>query len=204
EPASHPIGASFSSKRRNEMATTIATQYTDYPVVPARRIYSWSGIFAGTFVFLAIESTFGLLGAAIFASAGNPNAAVPTTPGLSIGLEIWMVILSIIALYFAGKTSSKLLFRATDRNLGMYHGLVTFGMSVFATIFVISMSLVGAVATTRLGGVAGYISSGGEYWLFAAFVLSMIAAALGGMHGVGTAPTPAATQERTTSTRNVA
>ena len=175
------------------MATTIATQYTDYPVIPARRIYSWSGIFAGTFVFLAIESTFGLLGAAIFASAGNPNAAVPTTPGLSIGLEIWMVILSIIALYFAGKTSSKLLFRATDRNLGMYHGLVTFGMSVFATIFVISMSLVGAVATTRLGG-----------WLFAAFVLSMIAAALGGMHGVGSAATPAPSQERTTSTRNVA
>lgn len=186
---------------------SMATQYTDYPVIPARRVFSWSGIFAGTFVFLAIESTFGILGAAIFASTGNPNAAVPTTPGMSAGLQVWMIILSIIALYFAGKTSSKMLFRAADRNLGLYHGLVTFGMSIFATVLVLAMALGSATTTAaaRLGGVAGYISSGGEYWLFVAFVLSMIAAAFGGMHGIGTSVTAGVAPEKTTgTTRNVA
>lgn len=186
---------------------SMATQYADYPVIPARRVFSWSGIFAGTFVFLAIESTFGILGAAIFASAGNPGAAVPTEPTLSVGLQVWMIILSIIALYFAGKTSSKMLFRSADRNLGMYHGLVTFGMSIFATILIFAMALgsTTTAAATRLGGIAGYISNGGEYWLFAAFVLSMIAAAVGGMHGVGTAtPVSAAPEKPVSTTRNVA
>jgi hypothetical protein len=185
----------------------MATQYTDYPVIPARRTYSWSGIFAGTFVYLAIETTFGLLGAAIFSSASSPKAGVPTSPSMSTGFQVWMVVLSIIALYFAGKTSSKLLAR--DGNLAMYHGLVTFGMSVFSTILIIAISLVGAttMATTRTGGVAGSISAGGEWWLFVAFVLSMIAAGLGGMHGApGVAATATTTQERaaTTTTRNVA
>lgn len=171
---------------------TTSTQYPDYPIIPARRVFSWSSIFAGTFVFLAIESTFGILGASIFGAGG-------------IGLQIWMVILSIIALYFAGRTSSKLLVR--DGNLGLYHGLVTFGMSVFTTVLVLEIALGGAVgiATTRVGNLAVYVSAGGEYWLFVALVLSMIAAAVGGMHGVGTSVAPAgSSQERITSTRNVA
>ncbi|HTU49711.1 MAG TPA: hypothetical protein VMF56_03900 [Acidobacteriaceae bacterium] len=184
---------------------TMAPQYADYPVIPARRVFSWSGIFAGTFVFLAIESTFGLLGAAIFASASNPHAAVPTTPGLSIGFEIWMVILSIIALYFAGKTSSKLLVR--DANLGVYHGLVTFSMAVFSTVLLLALSLGGAtaMATAHFGNVAGVISSGGEWWLFVAFVLSMLSAAVGGLHGARgvTASAPVA-QDKATGSRNVA
>ncbi|MGH9616250.1 MAG: hypothetical protein ACRD28_05850 [Acidobacteriaceae bacterium] len=173
------------------MATN-TTQFTDYPVIPARRFFSWSGIFAGTFVFLAIEGTFGILGTSIFGGTG-------------IGIQIWMIILSIIALYWAGKTSSKLLIR--DRNLGMYHGLTTFGMSIFATVLIVEMTLGGALGltTARFGSLAGYITSGGEYWLFVAFVLSMIAAAIGGMHGVATTTTVAtASQERTTTTRNIA
>jgi hypothetical protein len=184
---------------------TMATQYADYPVIPARRLYSWSGIFAGTFVYLAIEATFGLLGAAIFSTASNPSVGVPTSPSMSTGFQVWMVVLSIIALYFAGKTSSKLLAR--DGNLGLYHGLVTFGMAIFSTILIIALSVAGTttVATTRIGNVAGYVSAGGEWWLFVAFVLSMIAAAAGGMHGsLGVATTTTPAQERTTTTRNVA
>ncbi len=48
---------------------------------------SWSSIFAGTFVFLAIELTFGVLGMAVFASAANPAAAHPVT-GMSTGIGI--------------------------------------------------------------------------------------------------------------------
>lgn len=171
---------------------------TEYPIASSNRFltWSWAGIFAGTFVYLAIESTFGLLGTAIFSTASGSGAAAPATAGMSTGLQIWMVVLSIIAMYFAGKTSSKLLRGNADRNLGMYHGFVTFGLSIVSTILLVALASVGstvvytgAVAGTRAAAMntIGLISSSGEWWLFVAFVLSMIAAASGGMHGVRSA-----------------
>ncbi len=150
--------------------------------------FSWASIFAGTFVFLAIEVTFGLLGAAIFASASNPGQAHPVGGGISAGLGIWMVILSIIALYFGGKTAGRL-SGTTDSNRGMYQGLVTFGLSVFTTILVIAMSLGSTIHAGTLNPqnygpatVADVVAKGG-YWLFVGLVLSMIAAGIGGAHG---------------------
>lgn len=153
---------------------------------------SWSGIFSGTFVFLAIEATFGVLGAAIFATATNPNSTNPVGPGISAGFGIWMVILSIIAMYFGGKTAGRLSSAATRGN-GTYIGLVTFGMCIFASILIASMSLsstaagaaVQANATAR--NVVDVVRTGG-YWLFITLVLSMIAAAIGGVHGVHRLP----------------
>jgi hypothetical protein len=191
------------------MATS---QFTEFPVVPANRNFAWSwgGIFSGTFVYIMIETTFGLLGAAIFSTASNPNAGVPTSPAASTGFQVWMVILSIIALYFAGKTSSKLLYGAADRNLGMYHGLVTFGMSIFTTVLIIALASAGTTVYTVNAGamvpvqpvtIGSYIGAGGEWWLFVAFFLAMIAAAAGGIHGVRTAATPV---DRTVITKRVA
>lgn len=191
------------------MATS---QYVgEFPAAPANRalVWSWAGVFAGTFVYLAIESTFGLLGAAIFSSASNPATGVPSSPAASTGFQVWMVILSIIALYFAGKTSSKLLSGSTDRNLGMYHGLVTFGMSIFATVLIIALSSTGGTvvytgamnARATAMTLGGYITAGGEWWLFVAFVLAMIAAASGGIHGVSNADLLA---RRSVSTKRVA
>lgn len=167
----------------------MATSYANYPataIVPANRTFSWSGIFAGTFLFLAIEATFGILGTAIFSSVTNPKASNPV--GIGIGLGIWMVILSIIALYFAGKLASRLSAAAT-RNIGMYAGLITFGMSVFTSILITALALgstlgstIGLVGPARLADVL--IING--YWLFAALVLGMIAAAFGGIHAAWT------------------
>lgn len=165
----------------------MATQ--NLTMVPPRETYfSWSSIFAGTFVFLAIEVTFGLLGAAIFASATNPAQAHPVSGGVSWGLGIWMVVLSIIALYFGGKTAGRL-SNAVDSNRGMYQGLVVFGMSIFTSILVLALSLGSTVhngalnpANYTAGTVADIVAKGG-YWLFFALVLSMIAAGIGGSHG---------------------
>jgi hypothetical protein len=157
--------------------------------MPARDTgLSWTGIFAGTFVFLAIEATFGVLGAAIFATATNPNSANPVGPGVSAGFGIWMLVLSIIAMYFGGKTAGRLSGWGT-RGEGTYIGLVTFGMSIFASILIVSMSLsstaagaaVQANATAR--NITDVVTTGG-YWLFFVLVLSMIAAASGGAHGL--------------------
>jgi|GEM_PF-829615 len=169
-------------------------QYPEYPVaVPGRSPYfwSWAGIFSGAFVYVMIETTFGLLGAAIWSSASPTTGGIPTTPLTATGFQVWMVVLTIIALYFAGKTSSKLLYGGVDRNLGMYHGFVTFGMCVVTTLLVIALATAGstvvytgAAAPMHSISLTGYIGQGAEWWLFVTFVLSMIAAAFGGMHGV--------------------
>jgi hypothetical protein len=149
---------------------------------------SWPAIFAGTFVFLAIEVTFGVLGTAVFASAENPASAHPVT-GVSAGIGIWLVILSIIALYFAGRAATSI-SGAVDRHIGMYHGLVTFGMSVFTSILVSAMMLgsttLAPASNAAAAGPAtvGDVVSTAGYWLFVALLLGMIAAALGGSQAV--------------------
>jgi hypothetical protein len=187
------------------MAT--ATRLTEYPAVPVNRRFSWSGIFAGTFLFLAIEATFGILGVAIFATATNPHPQNPVVPGISVGVGIWMVVLSIIALYFSGKLASRL-SGATDRNSGMYIGLVTYGMCVFSSIlvtaFVLSSTVAGSTAIayaipTRM---VDMLVTGG-YWLFAVLVLAMIAGASGGMHG-SMATEPRSTVDHTAETKRIA
>lgn len=157
------------------MATREIT--SSYPLGYGHSI--WSGIFAGTFVFLAIEATFGMLGAAIFADASSP-----------VGFTIWMVILSIIALYFAGRTSARL-SSADNRNAGLYEGLVTFGMSVFATILSLSIVLSSTVAgTAKAAGTLTRwdivsVAGRGGWGIFIALFLGMLAAMIGGTHAVG-------------------
>ena len=146
---------------------------------------SWPAIFAGTFVFLAIEVTFGVLGTAIFASAANPASTHPVS-GMSAGIGIWLVILSIIALYFGGRAAAAL-SGTIDSHTGMYHGLVTFGVSVFTSVVVGAMVLgtTTLAPATRAASAAGpatvsdHVATAG-YWLFVALVLGMIAAAIGG------------------------
>lgn len=185
-------------------------QYMEYPTpvpAPSRPFrWSWSGIFAGTFMFLAIETTFGILGAAIFGSAGSTNPAAPASPSMGMGLQIWMIVLSIIALYFAGKSASKLIYGAADRNLGMYHGLVTFGMCVATTLLIVAatwgVSATGSAIGTHQWSLGGAIATGGEWWLFIALILPMISASIGGMHGVRATGT--VTVDRTVSTKRAA
>ncbi len=138
---------------------------------------SWSSIFAGVFVFLAIETTFGILGSAIFSSPTN-----------SVGFGIWMIILSIISLYFAGRAAGHLAGCTRGLN-GIYHGFVTYGLSVFTTVLVLSLVLgSAALASTNAarmskGTLLDYLATGGWY-VFVAMILGGIAACVGGAHAV--------------------
>lgn len=175
---------------------------------PIASRFSWSSIFAGTFVFLAIEVTFGVLGVAIFASATNPASANLGGAGISFGLGIWMVILSIIALHFAGRVAGGL-SGTNQRSIGMWHGLVTFGMCIFTTALIASMSVVSASSATpnaspSEGYVVHAITTAG-WWLFFTLVLSMIAAGTGGAHAVNPRALDTVTiDEREPKVRNIA
>jgi hypothetical protein len=139
----------------------------------------WASIFAGTFVFLAIETTFGLLAAAIFPATHAAGA-------LAAGPGIWMIVLSIIALYFGAKAASHLSGEARKLN-GMYYGLVTFGMAIFSSVLIATM-MAGNTASAAV--TLSAMVAANAAWLFVTLILGGIAAGIGGALGV---PEPATT-----------
>src|SRR5438105_3859739 len=98
----------------------------------------WRAIWAGTFIFYAIWAVFGALGIAIFASNANPGANAPVL-GQSIGMASWGVILTIIAMYVAGRQTGRLA-AVRRKHDGLVHGLIMFGMSVVGLILLASMA----------------------------------------------------------------
>jgi hypothetical protein len=104
-------------------------------LVYGRSRTDWGAIWAGVFTFIAIWSVFGLLGMAIFASAANPQATNPVT-GMSVGMGIWAIVLTIIAMYVAGLETGRLA-GLTSRRDGQVHGMIMFGLSVVATLVIV-------------------------------------------------------------------
>ena len=113
------------------------TAYQNLNVAPLRATISWAAVWAGVFTFMAIWSVFGTLGMAIFASAANPNAPQPIS-GMNVGMGIWAIVLTIIAMWVAGRVTGHLA-GASNRTEGLTHGLVMFGLSVVATLIITSL-----------------------------------------------------------------
>ena len=165
----------------------------------------WGAIWAGVFTFVAIWSVFGLLGMAIFASAANPNAQQPVS-GMSAGMGIWSVVLTIIAMFVAGRETGRLA-AVTNRHDGLIHGMIMFGLSVIATL------IITVLAGASLSGGTGvsenvhnpYILTvfSDLGWIgFFALLLGWLAAMGGASQGAGSS-TPAARIERTETTRQI-
>jgi hypothetical protein len=115
---------------------------------PARPpVNDWGAIWAGVFSFIAIWSVFGLLGLAVFASTGNPSTTRANS-GVSIGMGIWAIVLSIIAMYVAGRETGRLA-AVSSRHDGLIHGMIMFGLSIAATVVIAALlRSIGSVATS--------------------------------------------------------
>lgn len=147
---------------------------------------AWGAIWAGVFAFVAIWSVFGMLGEAIFASSANPNAAQPVS-GMSVGMGVWAVILTIIAMYVAGRVTAHFADIA-DRNGRIMHGIAMFGLTVVSVIVMVILS--GTALSGGNGLQAGVHSSymltvfADIGWIgFAALFLGWLAAIGGAAHG---------------------
>ena len=148
---------------------------------------SWGAIWAGVFSFVAIWSIFGTLGEAIFASAANPHAANPVL-GMSTGMEVWAVILTIIAFYVAGRVTAHLSAAAVDRGGRIMHGMAMFGLSVVGVLLMVVIA-----GTALTGGTGAAASAHNSYVLtvfsdigwagFVALFLGWLAAIGGASHG---------------------
>lgn len=156
----------------------MADYASNMPLTSSHRA-SWSAIFAGTFVFLAISITFLALGIAIFGG----SAASPTSGTMATGISIWQGIVTLFALYFAGRTAGRL-SGTGNRNIAMYHGLVTFGMCIFSAVVTAVLILAPAEianagnATVSLLTVRHLFTEGG-YALFSALFVGGFLAASG-------------------------
>lgn len=171
---------------------------SEVPMYSGRRT-AWGAIWIGVFTFVAIWSVFGVLGEAIFATSANPNSAQPVG-GMSAGMGVWATILTIIAMYVAGRVTAHFTDLA-DRGGRIMHAMAMFGLSVFAVIL---MVVLGGTAVAGGSGVAGashsaYIltvfSDAG--WIgFASLFLGWLAAIGGAAHG-------SIPKDRTSGTSNV-
>lgn len=159
----------------------------EYRADTALRRTDWGAIWGGVFCFMSIWAVFGSLGFAIFASAANPSTNTPVL-NMSAGIAIWSIVLTIIAMYVAGRATGRLA-RVQTRHDGLLHGLMMFGLSVVATIVLVTL---GGAALSGGAGVNGTAHS--PYLLtvfanlgwagFVALFLGWLAAMFGASSGV--------------------
>src|SRR5271169_6079069 len=87
----------------------IQTQST-YPMSAVRQRIDWNAIWGGVFMVAGIWAVFESLALAIL--AGTANAA----SGMGFGMAIWTIVLTIIAMYVAGRETSRLAGVVTRHN----------------------------------------------------------------------------------------
>ena len=106
-----------------------------------RRV-SWGAIFAGLFVTLIMQVLFTVLGLAVSTTLNTPWATGDLSGGLALGAEIWLLGTGLVSLFIGAGIAGRLSGgpRLVD---GMLHGVVTWSVSMLATIFFLA-SLTGA------------------------------------------------------------
>ncbi|HLI63995.1 MAG TPA: hypothetical protein VKV05_11380, partial [Terriglobales bacterium] len=88
---------------------------------------NWGAIWAGVFTFAAIWAVFEALAVAIFGA------------GFSMGMAIWTIVLTVIAMYIAGLETGRLADVA-NRHDGLIHGVIMFGLSVVSAALLMSVA----------------------------------------------------------------
>jgi hypothetical protein len=161
---------------------------------------NWGAIWAGMFSFLAIWSVFGTLGFSIFATSANPNAAHPVS-GMSAGMAVWGIILTIIAMFVGGRVTGQLAGTSNMRH-GMVQGMIMFGLSVAAALTIIVLG--GAVGATQVPAGAVHSSevstllTGLGWTTFVALFLGWLAAMAGASSAIKSLPEATVQRQVTT------
>lgn len=144
----------------------------------------WGAIWGGAFTFIAIWSVFGALGFAIFSHTTTANAAVPAA-GQGYGFGIWVIILTIIAMYVAGRETGRFAAVST-RHDGLIHGMIMFGLAVVGALIITSLggaALSNGAAAADLHGYAFDMASTIGWMGFVALFLGWLAAMWGASSG---------------------
>lgn len=95
---------------------------------------SWGAIFAGLVIAMVLQLVLGLLGLGIGLAWWDQGDPLQT---LGIGAGIWAVVSAIIALFVGGATAGRLA-GILNRGDGALHGVLVWGLSMIATIFLVT------------------------------------------------------------------
>jgi|SRR5579862_1573676 len=171
-----------------------SSTYRNEALLIAQPRTNWGAIWAGLFAFVAIWSIFGLLGEALFASSASPNVAHPVT-GMSVGMAIWAIVLTIIAMYVGGRITGDLAGVAA-RGQGAIYGTILFGLAVIATVLLVGMggNALGGDAGVQAGAHSPYMLTviADMGWAgFVALLLGWFGAMGGAVHAVKSVARPA-------------
>lgn len=126
-----------------------AAVYENQNAALVRHGVDWGAIWAGVFTFAAIWSVFEMLGVAIFASTANASSTHAVS-GMGLGLDIWTIVLTIIAMYVAGIETGRLAAVTTRRD-GTVHGMAMFGLSMVAALVFVVVGSIGMTSGTEIG-----------------------------------------------------
>ncbi len=132
---------------------------------PSVERISWSAILAGVTVAVAAQLVLSLLGAGIGFGLVDPLAGdTPSAGSFGIGAGLWWLVSNLLALAAGGYTAAWLAGN-TLRFDGMLHGVVTWGVTLLLTFYLLTTALGGLIggAFTVVGGVtSGAASAAGE------------------------------------------
>lgn len=120
----------------------------------ARRV-SWPAVFAGAVLALAVQVLLSMLGTGIGLSTLAPlgTGDSPAASSFGYGAAAWWIVSSLLALFVGGWVAGRLsgMLRSGD---GSLHGLLTWGLAVLATIY-----LLGSAASSLISGASGILGS---------------------------------------------
>jgi hypothetical protein len=155
--------------------------YRNDDVTVMRGRTNWPAIWTGVFTFMAIWLVFGALGVAIFASASP--AATYSLASMGVGIGIWTIVLTVIAMYVAGLETARLA-AINDRHDSLIHGMAIFGLSAVAVIILAVLAKAGfatvgsAAPGSQISASLG-VSADLGWASFASLFLGWLAALLG-------------------------
>jgi hypothetical protein len=86
----------------------------------------------------------------IFAGSPNPDATNPLV-GMSLGMGVWAIVLTIIAMYVAGRETGRLA-EVGHRHDGLIQGMIMFGLSVVTVLVLAGVGGSSISGGTRLAG----------------------------------------------------
>ena len=129
---------------------------------PARGV-SWSSIFAGVTVAIAVQLLLNLLGIGVGSATINPQQGQQPGQGLAVGAAIWFVLSSVIALFVGGWIAGRLAGTPNKKD-GALHGFVTWALASLVLFYLLSTAVGGLVggAASVLGQTASLAAHGAK------------------------------------------
>lgn len=135
------------------MKQTIKTA-NDQSVIGVINRLSWTSIFAGVIIAIAVQLLLNLLGLAIGLGSINPLEEAKPFKGLGTGALIWWIVTMLISLFCGGWVAGWFSNQINKIDLSL-HGAITWCLLIILNLYIITSS-VGKI----VGGVGAVVNKG--------------------------------------------